>query len=52
MQQHKVSVVLQHDIKSFSVDAVEEILAWGIENGYTFLPLTSSSPTAHHGVNN
>jgi peptidoglycan/xylan/chitin deacetylase (PgdA/CDA1 family) len=52
MQQHKVSVVLQHDIKSFSVDAVEEILSWGIENGYTFLPLTSSSPTAHHGVNN
>jgi peptidoglycan/xylan/chitin deacetylase (PgdA/CDA1 family) len=52
MQQHKVSVVLQHDIKSFSVDAVEEILAWGIENGYTFLPLTESSPTAHHGVNN
>jgi hypothetical protein len=34
------------------VDAVEEILAWGIENGYTFLPLTESSPTAHHGVNN
>lgn len=46
------SIVLLHDIKGFSVDAVESILAWGIENGYTFLPLTSTSPTAHHGVNN
>lgn len=47
-----VSVVLQHDIKSFSVDAVEEIILWGQANGYTFKPLTSSSPTAHHGINN
>lgn len=49
---NNVSVVLQHDVKSYSVAAVEAILAWGIENGYTFLPLTSASPTAHHGVNN
>ena len=52
ISQHNVSIVLQHDIKGFSVAAVEEILAWGLSNGYTFLPLTSSSPTAHHGVNN
>lgn len=48
----RVSVVLQHDTKGFSVAAVEKILIWGIENGYTFLPLTSSSPTAHHGIAN
>ncbi len=42
------SVVLQHDIKSFSVDAVERIIVWGLANGYTFLPLTPDSPTAHH----
>lgn len=47
-----VSVVLQHDIKGYSVEAVEKILAWGIANGYTFQSLNSSSPTAHHGVNN
>ena len=52
IQKHNVSVVLQHDIKGFSVDAVERIIQWGLANGYTFLPLTSSSPTAHHGVNN
>ncbi len=45
-------VVLQHDIHDFSVDAVEHIILWGLENGYTFLPLDSSSPTVHHGINN
>lgn len=46
------SVVLQHDIKEFSVDAVEEILKWGLSNGYTFEKLTPASPGAHHSVNN
>ncbi len=48
----KVSIVLQHDIKGYSVNAVEQIIIWGLENGYTFLPLDESSPTAHHGINN
>ena len=47
-----VSVVLQHDIKGFSVDAVEKIIIWGLANGYTFLPLEPSSPVCHHPVNN
>ena len=46
------SVVLQHDIKGFSVDAVERIIQWGLANGYTFLPLSPSGPICHHGVNN
>ena len=48
----RISIVLQHDSKPFSVDAVEQIISWGLENGYIFLPLDMSSPTAHHGVNN
>ena len=46
------AVVLQHDVKSFSVDAVEAILQYGLSHGYQFLPLTKTSATAHHGVNN
>lgn len=46
------AIVLQHDIHGYSVDAVERILIWGIQNGYSFQALTSSSPTCHHGVNN
>lgn len=47
-----VAVVLQHDTKGFSVDAVERIIAWGLENGYTFRALNTTSPTAAHGLNN
>ena len=47
-----VSVVLQHDIKGFSVDAVERIIVWGLNNGYQFLPLEESSYGAHHRINN
>lgn len=47
-----IAVVLQHDVKSFSVDAVESIIQYGLSHGYQFLPLTKTSPTMHHGVNN
>lgn len=48
----RVSVVLMHDIHSYTVDAIEEILKWGTENGYKFLPLSKHSREVHHGVNN
>ena len=46
------SIVLQHDTKEFSVDAVERIIKFGLDNGFTFKALNVDSPTAHHGVNN
>ena len=46
------SVVLQHDIKSFSVAAVERIIEYGKSHGYTFAKLEPGSYAAHHGVNN
>ncbi len=46
------NVVLQHDIKPYSVEAVERIIKWCDENNYVFEPLTADSPTVHHGVNN
>ncbi len=49
---NRPNVVLQHDIFSYSVDAVEKIIQWGLANGYTFLPLEPSSPNAHHPVRN
>ena len=48
----RVSVVLQHDIKDFSINAVEKVLSWGLRNGYTFLPLDTTSPVTHHGIRN
>ena len=46
------SIVLQHDIKGYSVNAVERIIIWGLNNGYTFAPLTYESPTIHQRVAN
>ncbi len=52
VKEYDVSIVLQHDIKKYSVEAVEEIIIWGLENGYRFLPLDPTSPNAHHKVRN
>ena len=48
----RVSVVLQHDIKDFSVAAVERVIIWGLNNGYVFAPLDETSPTTHHQIAN
>lgn len=48
VQEKDYSVVLMHDTRSYTVDAIEMIIQWGLENGYTFLPLDPTSPTCHH----
>ena len=52
IQKYDVSVVLCHDIHEYTVDAMEEVLKYATENGYTFAPLSESSFTAHHSVHN
>ena len=51
-QNRDYTIVLQHDPMGFSVDAVERIIQWGLNNGYTFLPLEPDSPVCHHKVMN
>ena len=46
------SIVLMHDIKSYTVDAIEQILIWGQTHGYTFEAITEDTPQCHHGVQN
>ncbi|MBQ7597998.1 MAG: polysaccharide deacetylase [Clostridia bacterium] len=52
VQNIKDPVILCHDVKDYTVKAMETFIPWAIENGYTFLPLTPDSPNAHHQVNN
>lgn len=47
-----LNVVLMHDIKPYTVDAIERIITFGLSNGYTFAPLTMDSPVVHQKVNN
>lgn len=46
------AIVLMHDTKSFSVDAVDDIIEWGLANGYVFLPLIEDSPMAQQAPQN
>lgn len=52
IKKHNISIVLQHDTTSFSVNAVEQIIQWGLANGYTFLPMDNTTPMVHHSPNN
>lgn len=52
ISQQDVSVVLQHDVHSYSVDAVEDIIVWALNHGYTFAALNENSPGMHHNVYN
>ena len=50
----RISLILCHDVKEYTVNAMESFIPWAIENGYTFLSLTvdDSSFNAHHSVRN
>lgn len=48
----KHSVVLQHDIKSFSVEAVDDIIEWGLEHGYTFKAMDEDTQMTQHSALN
>lgn len=46
------SIVLQHDIRNFSVNAVDNIIEWGLANGYTFKAMDADTPFVHYKPNN
>ena len=54
LRQGRVNVVLMHDAaaKSTTPQALPEIIADAQAKGYTFIPLSSSVPPVHHGINN
>ena len=45
-------IVLMHDIKSTTANALDSILKTLTEQGYRFAPLTINSPTVHHKIAN
>ena len=47
-----ISVVLCHDSHTATVRAIEDVLIWGEQNGYVFLPLGKGVTTSHHTVAN
>jgi len=49
---NQTRMVLMHDIKSYSVEAVRDIIEYGLSNGYNFQAININSPTFHHKINN
>lgn len=52
IKRKSVSNVLMHDIKGYTVDAIDQIVSWGLNNGYKFKAMTSSSPMFQFRPNN
>ena len=48
------NVVLMHDFAGNykTIDALDSIISWGIEQGYVFRKITDETPMVKHGVNN
>jgi len=46
------SVILCHDVKSYTVNAMNKFIKWALDNGYTFKVLSEGGYTVHHTVNN
>lgn len=51
---NRSNVVLMHDFSgnTKTLNALSDIIDYGLENGYTFKAITSDTPMVRHGVNN
>lgn len=43
-ERYDYAIVLQHDARRFSVEALDKMLTWAEQEGYTFAPLDTTSP--------
>ncbi len=48
----RINVVLMHDIKGYTRDALKSIIHYGKENGYSFDKITMTTPMVKQKVNN
>lgn len=44
---YEYAVVLQHDVRRFSVKALERMIRWALDEGYTFAALDETFPEVH-----
>ena len=54
LRPNRSNIVLMHDAssKTLTVEALKQVIIYAKANGYVFAPLTSTSYTAHHRINN
>ena len=52
LRKDRANIVLLHDIKSYTADAVRDIIRYGKNNGYSFEKITVDTAMVHQRVNN
>lgn len=52
LRKDRINMVLMHDIKTYTRDALRSIITYGKENGYTFEKITASTEMVRQRVNN
>lgn len=52
LSKKRANVILMHDIKPYTRDALRRIIQYGKTHGYTFSAITYETPMVKHGVNN
>jgi len=52
LKKNRNNIVLMHDVKSYTADALRDIIRYGKNNGYTFKQITMSTPMVWEKVAN
>lgn len=52
LKKNKSNMILMHDIKTYTKDALRDIIKYGKNNGYTFKKITNDTPMITQRVNN
>ena len=52
VKKYRQSIVLCHDVKSYTVNAMDRTIKWCLQNGYTFRTLQPGGYTVHQKVAN
>ena len=52
LSKNRCNMVLMHDIKNYTANAIEDIIKYGKNNGYTFEVITMDTPMVTQKVNN
>lgn len=52
LRKDRVNMILMHDIKTYTRDALRSIIQYGKQSGYSFERITLSTPMVTQGVNN
>ncbi len=52
LSKNRCNMVLMHDIKSYTANALRDIIKYGKNNGYVFMQINNSTPMVKQRVNN